>query len=72
MEARLTIFTFAIIIPLIGIVRKFKTMQKKVQKEISDCRAGLTNVAHEAFSNIRTVKSFAGEANESEMFSNKN
>ena len=48
--------------------KKMKELQNKIQKE----KAGMTTVAEESWSNVRTVKAFSNEGHEVRKFSTDN
>lgn len=57
----MTIFMFVILLPMLIIVPNIGRYFKKIQKEISDEQAKLSEISEESFSNIRTIKAFASE-----------
>lgn len=71
-EWRLAIFMLGVIVPIFIVMMPYGKFVKKIQKQISDARAELTEIGQEAFSNVRTVKAFASEDNESCKFYDKN
>jgi ABC-type multidrug transport system fused ATPase/permease subunit len=58
---KMTLFTLAIMIPSLCFSPLYGGYMRKMNKKISDGKAASSNVAEEAFSNIRTVKAFATE-----------
>ncbi len=68
LSLELTGTIFAGIIPILvfGFFygRKIRTLQKEIQEE----KAKLTNVAEESFGNIRTVKAFSNESEETTKY----
>ena len=68
----LTLTTVASILPLVVFGIAYGSAMKKAQKEIQDKKAWISTLAEEAFSNIRTVKAFATESEESSKYSTGN
>lgn len=68
----LTATTFGAIVPVccFGIIygRMIRTIQRTIQEE----KAQMTTCAEESFSNIRTVKAFSNEKQETDKFEDKN
>lgn len=60
----MTLFTLGLMLPTMIFGPVYGKFMKRIQKEISDGKAAASNVAEEAFSNIRTVKAFATEERE--------
>jgi len=69
---RMTLFTFAVMVPGLLAAPLYGKFMKKIMKEISNARADASSVAEEAFSNIRTVKAFATEDTECVSYGEKN
>ena len=68
----MTLFTLAIMIPGLASGPCYGRRIKVLYKLISDEKAKATSIAEEAFSNIRTVKAFATEDRECNMYSETN
>ena len=64
----LTGVTFVAIVPIILLAIVFGNMMRKVQRTIQATKAKMSEVAEESFANIRTVKAFSNEAEESVKF----
>jgi ABC-type multidrug transport system fused ATPase/permease subunit len=69
---KMALFTFAVMTPTLFAGPIYGKFMRKIMKEISDGKAGASNVAEEAFSNIRTVKAFATEDRECLAYAQKN
>mmetsp|Transcript_16113 Transcript_16113/g.27235 ORF Transcript_16113/g.27235 Transcript_16113/m.27235 type:complete len:335 (+) Transcript_16113:818-1822(+) len=66
---KMTLFTLAVMLPTLFFGPLYGKFMRKIMKQISDEKASASNIAEEAFSNIRTVKAFATEDHEcSEYF----
>ena len=61
---QLTLVMMACILPVIIFSVFFGRAMKNIQKNIQDAKAIISTVAEETFSNVRTVKAFATEADE--------
>jgi len=68
----MTLFTIAIMIPLMCFTPIYGGCIQKIQKQISDKTAKQTEITEESFSNIRTIKAFASEDVQTVMFSTRN
>jgi len=68
----MTLFTLALMFPTMIWGPIYGRGMRAVHKEISDAKAESSNVAEEAFSNIRTVKAFANEDRECADYFEKN
>ena len=69
---KMTLFTFAIMLPTFIFGPLYGKAMRKLNKEISDGSAQMSSVAEEAFANIRTVKAFATEDHECNQYMEKN
>lgn len=69
---KMTLFTLGVMLPSMLFGPIYGRFSKKIQKDISDAKAASSNIAEEAFSNIRTVKAFANEDAECREYSEKN
>jgi len=69
---KMALFTIGVMIPTLFAGPIYGRFMKRIMKEISDGKAGASNVAEEAFSNIRTVKAFATEDRECLAYAEKN
>jgi ATP-binding cassette subfamily B protein len=69
---KMTFFTLGIMIPTLFLGPSYGKFMQRIQKEISDKKAESSNIAEEAFSNIRTLKAFATEDHECVQYFNKN
>lgn len=56
------------ILPVIIFSVYYGEMMKVTQKKIQDSKALISSVAEETFSNVRTVKAFATETEETKRF----
>ena len=68
----MALFTLGIMIPSLIAGPVYGKFVRGIRKEISDGKAEASNVAEEAFSNIRTVKAFATEDVECLNYKKKN
>lgn len=68
----LTGVTLLGIVPILIFGFFFGNKMKKLTKEIQDNKAKMSNVADEAFGNIRTVKAFSNEEDETSKFNTHN
>ena len=68
----MTLFTIGVMLPTLCFGPIYGRFMKKINKDISDGKAAASNVAEEAFSNIRTVKAFATEDTECINYQKKN
>jgi len=68
----LTLAMIASILPVIVFSVYYGRMMRNAQKTIQDKKAGISNIAEETFSNVRTVKAFATEQEESNRFRSGN
>lgn len=68
----MTLFILALMTPTMVFGPIYGKFMKRIMKDISDGKAAASNVAEEAFSNIRTVKAFATEDRECLTYENKN
>lgn len=68
----MSVFTLGIMLPTMFFGPIYGKAMRRIRKEISDRQAESSNVAEEAFSNIRTVKAFATEDRECNEYSVKN
>jgi len=68
----LTGITFGGIVPLMIFAAVFGSQMKKLTKQMQDGKAAMSNVADEAFGNVRTVKAFANEEEETSKFTTHN
>jgi ATP-binding cassette subfamily B (MDR/TAP) protein 10 len=66
------LFTLALLLPAVCVGVVYGNFMRRVSKMISDTKASATEVAEEVFSNIRTVKAFANEDNETVSYYKKN
>lgn len=64
--------TLAGIIPVLAFGVIYGNQIKKLTKVIQDGKALMSNVADESFGNIRTVKAFSNEIEETEKFNKHN
>lgn len=69
---KMSIFTLGIMLPTMFFGPIYGKAMRRIRKEISDNQADASNVAEEAFSNIRTVKAFATEDRECNEYSLRN
>lgn len=69
---KMSLFTLGIMLPTMFFGPIYGRAMRRIRKDISDCQAESSNVAEEAFSNIRTVKAFATEDRECNEYSLKN
>jgi len=69
---KMALFTLAVMMPTLFAGPIYGKFMKRVSKNISDGKAEASNVAEEAFSNIRTVKAFATEDRECMTYAEKN
>ena len=68
----LTLTILASIMPVVVFSIFFGNAMKKAQKLVQDKKAEISTMAEESFSNIRTVKAFANEEDETERFGREN
>ena len=68
----MALFTLAVMLPTLFAGPMYGKFVRGIRKEISDGKAEASNVAEEAFSNIRTVKAFATEDAECVSYQKKN
>ena len=68
----MTLFTIAVMLPTVFFGPTYGKVMRAINKDISDGKAAASNVAEEAFSNIRTVKAFATEDAECLNYAKKN
>lgn len=61
---QMALFTIAVMLPTLCAGPIYGSFMRRIMKDISDGKAEASNVAEEAFSNIRTVKAFATEDRE--------
>ena len=59
-------------IPIIPVFPVWGRFRRDIEVQLSDAKAAASNVAEEAFSNIRTVKAFATEQEETMDYQEKN
>jgi ABC-type multidrug transport system fused ATPase/permease subunit len=69
---KMTLFTLGIMIPTLFMGPSYGKFMQKIQREISEHKAESSNIAEEAFSNIRTIKAFATEDHECVQYHKKN
>jgi ABC-type multidrug transport system fused ATPase/permease subunit len=69
---KMALFTMGVMLPTLFAGPIYGKFMKKISKSISDGKAAASNVAEEAFSNIRTVKAFATEDRECNAYAEKN
>lgn len=67
-SAQLTGTTFGGIVPSVLILGVYGMKMKNLQKSMQEHKGLMSNVADEAFGNIRTVKAFSNESEESDKF----
>ena len=65
---QLTLATIAAILPVIAYALIYGRKMRSLQKAIQDNKAIISTIAEESFANIRTVKAFANEIDESKRF----
>ena len=68
---QLTIISLAVVPPMAGLAVVYGRFVKRITKEVQNSLATLNTTAEERISNIRTVKAFAQEANETKMYARK-
>lgn len=68
----MTLVMIASILPVILFSVCYGNYMKTAQKKVQDCKALLSNIAEETFSNVRTVKAFATEREETRRFAESN
>lgn len=68
---RLTLITFIGLPVMIAVSKVYGHYYKKLQEEVQNSLADANNVAEEACSTMRTVRSFANEAGEVQRYSDK-
>jgi ATP-binding cassette subfamily B protein len=71
-SATLTGITMCGIIPIMAFGGVYGLKMKKLTKEMQDNKAKMSAVAEESFGNIRTVKAFANEVEETDKFNTNN
>ena len=71
-SVKMTLFTLAVMLPSLFFGPVYGKFMRKINKLVSDEKASSSNIAEEAFSNIRTVKAFATEDAECILFAEKN
>jgi ABC-type multidrug transport system fused ATPase/permease subunit len=69
---KMTLFTLGVMLPTMCFGPVYGRFMRKINKQISDEKAAASNIAEEAFSNIRTVKAFATEDTECIDYAQKN
>jgi len=69
---KMSLFTLGIMLPTMFFGPIYGKAVRRVRKDLSDRQADASNVAEEAFSNIRTVKAFATEDRECKEYSIRN
>mmetsp|Transcript_17902 Transcript_17902/g.27686 ORF Transcript_17902/g.27686 Transcript_17902/m.27686 type:complete len:82 (+) Transcript_17902:666-911(+) len=69
---KMTLFTLGVMLPTMFFGPVYGRFMRKVNKDISDGKARASNIAEEAFSNIRTVKAFATEDVECVAYAKEN
>lgn len=69
---QMALFTIGVMLPTLCAGPIYGRFMRKMMKDISDGKAEASNVAEEAFSNIRTVKAFATEDRECLAYQVKN
>jgi len=68
----LTLLMVASILPVMIFSVVYGRFMKRAQKIVQDKKAQISNVAEETFSNVRTVKAFATESDETRRFEEGN
>lgn len=68
----MTLFTIGVMLPILCFGPIYGSYMRTVNKEVSDAKARLTEVAEETFSNVRTVKAFATEDHETCRYNDRN
>ena len=71
-SGEMSLFTIGVMLPVLCFVAIYGSYMRKVNKEVSDKKAKMTELAEEAFSNIRTVKAFATEDYETIRYFERN
>lgn len=60
----MTLFTIGVMLPILCFGPIYGRFMRVVNKDVSDAKARLTEIAEETFSNVRTVKAFSTEDHE--------
>jgi len=69
---KMTLFTLGVMLPTMLFGPIYGRFMRDINRKISDGKARASNIAEEAFSNIRTVKAFATEDVECVAYSKEN